>query len=201
MGSVRFGNPERMNRLQTKSDVRENRELSSLRDGIINHENRALNGRLQRLIDQLVQGLEAIERDSASGLKDDKVGQQFRVCSFRETGDAPLASIAETLLRHRRQVGAEVDFNGLATSVAWDIMLDLYCARARSVQISVSAACYGAGCPQTTALRWVALLQEKGLIQRQPDETDKRRAWLTLTERGVSEIESNLASLRFSFCE
>ena len=51
----------------------------------------------------------------------------------------------------------------------WDMLLALYCMPSRGLKPSVTGLCYAAGVPQTTGLRWVQLMEQKGLIDRQPD--------------------------------
>ena len=46
----------------------------------------------------------------------------------------------------------------------WDMLLALYCFAARGEALSVSALWYASGVPQTTALRWARLLEQKKLV-------------------------------------
>ena len=39
--------------------------------------------------------------------------------------------------------------------------------------------------PATTALRWISVLIEAGLAERIEDDTDRRRAFIVLTDRGA----------------
>jgi hypothetical protein len=48
----------------------------------------------------------------------------------------------------------------------WDIMLALYCLPARGERLAVTALAFAAAASQTTALRWQAILQDEGLIER-----------------------------------
>ena len=63
---------------------------------------------------------------------------------------------------------------------AWDILLDLYVAKARGKLISVSSSCIAAGTSNTTGLRWLRRLERSGAIVRRPDPTDARRSFLEL---------------------
>ncbi len=83
---------------------------------------------------------------------------------------------------------------GFAVSPGWDILLDLYRARAARQEISVSSASIGAACAATTALRWLAILEEMQLTERRPDADDKRRVFVDLTNDGVMKIEKALIS-------
>lgn len=65
---------------------------------------------------------------------------------------------------------------------AWDILLDLFAARLQNRRISVSSACIGADVPPTTALRWLGLLEEAGLVTRHENDSDLRVTWVKLTD-------------------
>lgn len=65
---------------------------------------------------------------------------------------------------------------------AWDLLLDLYFRAAKDEIVTVSNACMAAGVPTTTALRWIDILIDLGLVIREADVADRRRILLTLTE-------------------
>lgn len=71
----------------------------------------------------------------------------------------------------------------------WDIVADLASAGLAGRRVSVSSACLAAGVPQSTALRYVGVLETDGFISRIPDPTDGRRFFLRLTERGWSQLQ------------
>ncbi len=79
---------------------------------------------------------------------------------------------------------------------AWDILLDLYISRAASVRISISSACIASQVPYSTALRWLKVLEQRGLISRIDDQDDGRRSWIELTEDGLQRMTSYLKSRR-----
>lgn len=65
---------------------------------------------------------------------------------------------------------------------AWDMLLDLTAARAEHRRVSVTSLCIASGVPTTTALRWIKLLEQAGMVRRIKDDTDHRRAFVALTE-------------------
>lgn len=67
---------------------------------------------------------------------------------------------------------------------AWDILLELYSCELGQQRISVSSASAAADVPATTALRWMAVLEEKNLVAREKDPLDGRRVWISLTSHG-----------------
>ena len=70
-----------------------------------------------------------------------------------------------------------------------DRLFDLYLALRQDRRLSVSSVCVGKNHPPTTVLRWIKLLEEKGLIDRQPDPLDKRRIWLSLRDQAQKKTE------------
>lgn len=73
---------------------------------------------------------------------------------------------------------------------AWDTVLVLYCAEGRGERLSVTALGHSIGLAQTTALRWIGLLTDAGLVERLPDEHDRRRNFVTLTGQARDKITS-----------
>lgn len=82
---------------------------------------------------------------------------------------------------------------------AWDMLLDLFAARLDGRLISVTSACYAAGVPPTTALRWLGVLEKAGLVERIDHTSDRRVWWVRLSEPGLQQMcayfEDLLASL------
>jgi hypothetical protein len=71
---------------------------------------------------------------------------------------------------------------------AWDILLDLFIAETDGKPLSVTAACIGAAVPTSTALRWIAILEERGLLSRENDPADARRVFLRLSSGGYARM-------------
>jgi DNA-binding MarR family transcriptional regulator len=77
-------------------------------------------------------------------------------------------------------------FDGdLFADPAWDMLLDLTAARVEHVRVSVTSLCIASGVPPTTALRWISQMTDAGLLERIEDETDRRRAFIQLTDKAV----------------
>ena len=69
---------------------------------------------------------------------------------------------------------------------AWDILLDLFAAAVHNKRVAVTSACIGAAVPSTTALRWIKVLEDKGLILREDDTADARRTFVRLSPQGYA---------------
>ncbi len=78
----------------------------------------------------------------------------------------------------------------LFSDPAWNILLDCYASDLDGRSVSVSDACVASGAPYTTALRWLRALEERGLIKRKDDTTDRRRAFIILTPHARTTVES-----------
>jgi DNA-binding MarR family transcriptional regulator len=85
----------------------------------------------------------------------------------------------------QRQLRARFFAGDLFADPAWDILLDLAAARAEHQRVSVTSLCIASGVPPTTALRWIGQMVEAGLLERVEDETDRRRAFITLTDKAA----------------
>lgn len=70
----------------------------------------------------------------------------------------------------------------------WDMLLDLTAAAAEHSRVSVTSLCIASGVPPTTALRWITQMNDAGLIQRLEDSTDRRRAFITLSDASMGSM-------------
>lgn len=91
-------------------------------------------------------------------------------------------------LRRIRMKRNEVIGAQLFRDPAWDMLLDLFAAHELGQRVSVSALCFASGVPQSTALRTVQRLEERGLVEREGDPDDLRRSWVRATPNVLSGI-------------
>lgn len=103
--------------------------------------------------------------------------------------------LAVSLYSLRRKRDAVAGTKGLFGEPGWDILLDLYIAERRRIEIQVSSVCLDAGVPSTTILRWIARLEADGLIYRVNDLADARRRFVRLTEQGQKIMHAVLCSM------
>lgn len=97
-------------------------------------------------------------------------------------------SLARNIYRSRRTRTRVFSDNALFGEPAWDMLLDLFIAEADGKQLSVTAACIGAAVPTSTALRWLVILEDRGLVRRENDPRDARRVFLHLTSEGYDRM-------------
>lgn len=94
-----------------------------------------------------------------------------------------------------RQARARFFDAELFADPAWDMLLDLTAAHAEHTRVSVTSLCIAAGVPATTALRWVKQMVESGIFERIADSSDKRRAFIALSDRSVSAMAQYFAAI------
>ena len=87
--------------------------------------------------------------------------------------------------RHREKVFGGID---IFSDPAWDMLLDLFSAHISGKKISVTSACIAANAPTTTALRWIAVLENAGLLGRERDPVDARRIYVQLTPSAIEKL-------------
>ena len=95
----------------------------------------------------------------------------------------------------QRQLRARFFEGDLFADPAWDMLLDLAASRAEHVRVSVTSLCIASNVPPTTALRWIGQMTDAGLLQRVEDETDRRRAFITLTDKAADAMARYFAEL------
>jgi hypothetical protein len=107
---------------------------------------------------------------------------------------ATARSIRETIKSRRlreRYFAAD-----LFADPAWDILLDLFAARAEGVSVSVSSLCIAAAVPPTTALRWITAMTSNGILSRRHDPNDARRVFIELSNETAEQLESYFLEIR-----
>jgi len=106
----------------------------------------------------------------------------------------PDPQLVRRIIRQRQQ-RARFFEGDIFADPAWDMLLDLTAARVEHARVSVTSLCIASGVPPTTALRWIGQLTDAGLLQRHEDETDRRRAFITLTEKASDAMSRFFARL------
>ena len=123
----------------------------------------------------------AFDFDKSSRVDEDD-GSARLVRSIRPA--LPDPRLVRKIIR-QRQLRARFFDADLFADPAWDILLDLTAARAEHVRVSVTSLCIASGVPPTTALRWIGQMTDSGLLLRVEDETDRRRAFITLSDKSA----------------
>ena len=93
-----------------------------------------------------------------------------------------------TAIRRKRAAREKFFPKGLFEDPCWDMLLDLMINHLQGRRISVSSLCIASGVAQTTALRRISELHDRGLVRRIADEKDGRRVFIELTEQGIAAL-------------
>ena len=112
-------------------------------------------------------------------------------------GETPEASSQEIRAAIRsRRLRAQFFAGELFADPAWDMLLDLFAAELERRRVSVSSLCIAAAVPPTTALRWIGTLHDAGLFERHADPSDRRRAYIALSAKGLDGMRSYVAAAK-----
>jgi hypothetical protein len=166
---------------------------------------------LLRLTEQVGEIAARLERIGAADSGARRSSSAFRFASparaYAGAGDGEPARLARaarpplpdprlvrTIIR-QRQLRARFFDGELFADPAWDILLDLTAARAEHVRVSVSSLCIASEVPPTTALRWIGQMTQAGLLERVEDESDRRRAFIALSDAAASGMARYFAEL------
>jgi DNA-binding MarR family transcriptional regulator len=104
---------------------------------------------------------------------------------------AALCKLACRIYDARREREKMLD-RKLFGEAGWDMLLALYCLPTRGERLSVTALSGASAVSLTAALRWQGALLEDGLIERVPDESDARRDFVRLSDKGRCMLEDYL---------
>jgi DNA-binding MarR family transcriptional regulator len=111
-----------------------------------------------------------------------------------ETFEDRIAIIKRQALRHYKSRRTRDELFGkpdLFGEPAWDMLVDLFIAGEEGKKISVSSLCVASAVPMTTALRWIAILESRALIERTADALDARRSYLSLAIEAQAKIRTH----------
>lgn len=112
---------------------------------------------------------------------------------------AGLGRVVRTEIRNRALRSSFFDPD-LFCDPAWDMLLDLFLQQSVRQRVCVSSLCIASCAPQTTALRWIRVLEDAGLVERSRDPADGRRIFVRLTSVGQAKVAGYLAALTCPNC-
>ncbi|MFC3308198.1 winged helix DNA-binding protein [Blastomonas aquatica] len=72
----------------------------------------------------------------------------------------------------------------------WDMLVALLAAKRNGTQLSMSDLCLMCDAPESTALRLIHQLREKGYAEMVPDRSDRRRTRVSLTSMAEAQFEA-----------
>lgn len=171
---------------------------SKLRE--LEEEDRLVLLRLSEQVDLIARRLDGFERtrkQSADRSRSRLGGKQESFKGFES--DAPRPNLPDPqlvrkIIRNRQARGKFID-PALFADPAWDMMLDLTAAHAEGSEVAVTSLCIASGVPAITALRWIRQLVEVGLFERVEDRNDKRRAFISLSDKAAEAMARYFAEI------
>ncbi|MEH3157741.1 MAG: hypothetical protein PGN08_01775 [Sphingomonas taxi] len=134
-------------------------------------------------------GFKGMETGSNTGL-----GTPVTLTLADGVDDAPLSDLASSIMSARRRLGGHLDAS-LFANPGLDILLFLFAEGLHGATVTTNACCAAAGVPRTTALRWIKLLQDRGLIDGSDDVSDRRVTMLALTPRARETVRTWLTEI------
>jgi DNA-binding MarR family transcriptional regulator len=105
-----------------------------------------------------------------------------------------LKACAKELYTERRLRQQYFD-TSLFSEPAWDMLLDLYIAELANERRTTMALCVGCEIASTTGLRWLSILEARGLIRRKSHATDRRCQNIELSDAGRETMSRYLAGV------
>jgi len=98
--------------------------------------------------------------------------------------------LAEARHQFKARLLREAHFEGLPFhETGWEILLELYMAEAEGRKLNITAIGLDGHIPTATLVRWIAVLEQRQLVVRQPDMADRRRTWVSLTALGIEKLD------------
>ncbi len=151
-------------------------------------------GRLHSLAEELAAIARALEPGKPPAPPDPGDLGDYTRLSAADQQD--LVTLARRFYRSRRLRPRVFSDEALFGEPAWDMLLDLFIAEADGKRLSVTAACIGSAVPTSTALRWLVILEDRGLVRRENDPSDARRVFLQLTSDGYAKMANYFLQLQ-----
>jgi len=168
-------------------------ELPALRVRELAEDDRLTLLRLTEQVSRIAERLERFDSDplaESGAFRFESPSRAFKAADAQDrlvrTPRPPLPEprLVRRIIRQRHLRARFFDAE-LFADPAWDILLDLTAARAEHTRVSVTSVCIASGVPPTTALRWISQMTAAGLLERVEDESDRRRAFIALSDQAA----------------
>jgi hypothetical protein len=117
-------------------------------------------------------------------------------------GPADLIDRAQKCLQWGRLKSAALDAgNGLFADACWNMCLDIYICGLKDEQVTVSAIAHSSGIPMTTAMRYINVMVEQGLLEKSPNPADNRMIFVAVSPECSIKIRDLLSSAPFGISD
>lgn len=91
-------------------------------------------------------------------------------------------------VRAERAARREIFGVAMVEDPAWAMLLELFEAYHAQRACCIKTACLASDVPATTALRYLSMMENLGIVERRPDQCDRRRILLGLTDKGLRKL-------------
>lgn len=145
---------------------------------------------LYALFEDWFKGRQGVHADPAAEAIEIKLPPQSSLHS--QGGSITVADVCASAKRayeHRRARDRVFQEPELFGEPVWDMLLDVAAAEARGECLSVTSVCIGSCVAETTALRWLKIMELRGLTCREADPRDGRRSFIRLTDSGREKLK------------
>lgn len=146
---------------------------------------------LESLLSQGLEQVHAVKRIASN----DKSKSEQAVTTGKSPDDAELIIQAEKLLKWSRLKAEYLNMGtGLFSDSCWDMCLDIYICDLKGEQITVSSVAHSSGIPMTTAMRYINVMSEEGLLEKTPNPSDNRMIFVSTSsscKERISDVLQN----------
>lgn len=144
----------------------------------------------------LAQATEKMEALDGLITSSDKSQAPESVSSADNINTEELVRRAEKLLRWSRLKAETLNLgSGLFADSCWNMCLDVYICDLKGNKITVSSIAHSSGIPMTTAMRYINVMAEEGLLEKSPNPSDNRMIFISSSATCKDKISTILRHL------
>ncbi len=145
---------------------------------------------LESLLSQVQTKVDSVRQIAATDQSDESNSKPEVI------NDAELVVRAENLLKWSRLKAQFLNLGtGLFSDSCWDMCLDIYICDLKEEQITVSSVAHSSGIPMTTAMRYINVMSEEGLLEKTPNPSDNRMVFVSTSSSCKERISDVLKHL------
>ena len=150
---------------------------------------------IRSTIEEAIERVNVLDKRMTEG-KDSSDDDQMLISRSMDDGD--LISRAEKYLNWGRLKSRILDSgNGLFANSCWNMCLDIFICDLKEQRITVSSIAHSSGIPMTTAMRYINVMVEQGLLHKTPNSADNRMIFVSVSENCSEKIRELLMSAPF----
>ncbi len=146
-------------------------------------------------IEQAIEKFQILDRRISGEVEQPPSEQDFPDDQFNHVD---LIGRAEKYLQWGRLKSQILDTgNGLFANSCWNMCLDVFLCDLKDQRVSVSSIAHSSGIPMTTAMRYINVMVEQGLLEKTPNAADNRMIFVSVSEDCSEKIKELLMRAPF----